>query len=76
MTDSLRPFVLVAKLAFYRWARHDMPPTHPDLPLVVHAINELERALAGQLWLRQPFTVSDACLAIARRGGRALWRLV
>lgn len=40
---GLRPVLDLWRLAYYRWALREMPPTHPDLPFVVIRINELER---------------------------------
>jgi len=44
---GIAPILKMWKLAYYRWARHDMTlkgGMHPDLPLVVLRIAELEKA--------------------------------
>jgi len=41
LADAIRR----ARLAYYRWARHDMQrrnPCHPDLPYVIRRISALE----------------------------------
>jgi hypothetical protein len=42
---SIKPIWDLARLYYYRWARHDLTiknPMHPDLPEIIHAINALE----------------------------------
>lgn len=41
--SGLAPVLNLARLVFYRWAREEMNPLHPDLPYVIHRINQLER---------------------------------
>lgn len=41
----MRPIFILWKLAYFRWARHDLQrkdPLHPDLPHIVQRIAELE----------------------------------
>jgi hypothetical protein len=32
------------RLVYYRWALAEIDPLHPDVPHIVHRINELEAA--------------------------------
>ena len=45
--NGIRPILDLARLFYYRWALADMTranPFHPDLPYVVHRLNQLERS--------------------------------
>ena len=74
MPASLQPLWLLACLAFHRWALREIHPLHPDVPHIVHCVSELERRLAGQLWLRSPITLRAGLAAWLRATTRALWR--
>lgn len=43
MTELLgiAPVIRLAKLYYFRWALAEINPLHPDVPRIVHAINEL-----------------------------------
>ncbi|MGZ5268980.1 MAG: hypothetical protein ACXWC6_00055 [Ramlibacter sp.] len=41
---GLQAIIRLVALAYYNWARREMDPQHPDLPLVVLRIRELEDA--------------------------------
>jgi hypothetical protein len=40
---GLQPLFRLLALEFYRWAMREIDPMHPDVPHIVHRINELER---------------------------------
>ena len=40
--NGIRPIFDLMALAFYRWARAEIDPMHPDLPYVLNRIAELE----------------------------------
>jgi hypothetical protein len=37
----IRPLLRELAIAYYEWAEHDMGPTHPDLPYVLHRLRDL-----------------------------------
>lgn len=42
--NGIRPIFDLIALSFYRWARAEIDPMHPDLPFVLNRIAELEGA--------------------------------
>lgn len=39
---EIRLWINTLRLAYYRWARREIHPLHPDLPAIVHRIRRLE----------------------------------
>ena len=44
--SGIRPILNLIALAYYRWARAEIDPMHPDLTKVVVRCNELETGYA------------------------------
>lgn len=42
MSRALYPLWRLWLIAFYRWALREIHPLHPDVPYIVHRINDLE----------------------------------
>lgn len=42
----MKPLIDLARLHYYRWALREICPTHPDVPLIVLRLNELETGYA------------------------------
>lgn len=42
--ESIQPVIDLIRLHWYRWALSEIHPLHPDVPLIVTRINELERS--------------------------------
>lgn len=38
---ALRPLTREFRIAYYRWAQREIPPTHPDVPLIVMRLRAL-----------------------------------
>lgn len=43
LLHSIEPVLRNIALHWYRWALSEIDPLHPDVPLIVCRINELER---------------------------------
>lgn len=43
---GIRPVLHLIALAWWRWALREVHPLHPDVPVIVRRINQLETARA------------------------------
>lgn len=46
--SGIRPILNLMRLQWWKWARHELTkrdPMHPDLPMIVRRVNELESFL-------------------------------